>query len=190
MTVTVYCASSTQIAASYFEAAATLGRLLGEQQIQVVNGAGNIGLMKAVSDAALQAGGQVTGVIPHFMIEKGWCHTGLTQLIEVPDMHTRKQTMASLSDAAIALPGGYGTFEELLEIITWRQLGLYSKPVVILNLQHYYDPLLAMFQKAQEEHFMRPVATPLWEVAETPEEAVQLITNNRCRPSVPECDRV
>ena len=84
----------------------------------------------------------------------------------------------------------YGTFEELLEIITWRQLGLYSKPVVILNLQHYYDPLLAMFQKAQEEHFMRPVATPLWEVAETPEEAVQLITNNRCRPSVPECDRV
>ena len=170
MTVTVYCASSTQIAASYFEAAATLGRLLGEQQIQVVNGAGNIGLMKAVSDAALQAGGQVTGVMP--------------------DMHTRKQTMASLSDAAIALPGGYGTFEELLEIITWRQLGLYSKPVVILNLQHYYDPLLAMFQKAQEEHFMRPVATPLWEVAETPEEAVQLITNNRCRPSVPECDRV
>ena len=107
--VCVYSASSTKIDPAYFEAARTLGTLLAQHGIGVVNGAGNMGLMAAVSDAALQAGGQVTGVIPRFMVEQGWHHTGLTRLIEVDDMHQRKQLMARMSDAVIALPGGCGT---------------------------------------------------------------------------------
>ena len=173
--VCVYCASSTKIPAIYFEVANELGRLLGELQLNVVNGAGNIGLMRAVSDATLSAGGTVTGVIPHFMVEQNWYHKGLTQLIEVETMHERKQKMANLSDACIALPGGCGTLEELLEIITWKQLGLYVNPIVILNVNHYYDPLLQLFEQAIQEQFMRPQHQRLWAVAETAKEAVQLI---------------
>ena len=181
--VCVYCASSTQIAPLYFETASRLGRLLGERKIRVINGAGNIGLMKAVSDAALEAGGTVTGVIPRFMVEQGWQHTGLTELIQVETMHERKETMAHLSDAVIALPGGCGTLEELLEIITWKQLGLYTHPIVILNTGGYFDPLLAMFSQAVEEHFMRPQHTRMWSVAQSAEEAIDLIH------SLPEWDR-
>ena len=173
--VCVYCASSTKIPAIYFEVANKLGRLLGELQLNVVNGAGNIGLMRAVSDATLAAGGTVTGIIPHFMVEQNWYHKGLTQLIEVETMHERKQKMANLSDACIALPGGCGTLEELLEIITWKQLGLYVNPIVILNVNHYYDPLLQLFEQAIQEQFMRPQHQRLWAVAETAKEAVQLI---------------
>ena len=173
--VCVYCASSTKIPAPYFEVANELGRLLGEKRLNVVNGAGNIGLMRAVSDAALAAGGTVIGVIPHFMVEQDWYHKGLTKLIEVETMHERKQLMTNLSDACIALPGGCGTLEELLEVITWKQLGLYVNPIVILNVNHYYDPLLQLFDQAIQEHFMRPQHQRLWAVAETAEEAVQLI---------------
>ena len=115
--VCVYCASSTKIDSVYFDAARELGTLLGQRQIRLINGAGNMGLMSAVSDAALWAGGEVTGVIPRFMVEQGWHHTGLTQLVEVESMHQRKKTMADLSDAVIALPGGCGTLEELLDDI-------------------------------------------------------------------------
>lgn len=131
--VCVYCASSTQVASAYREAATELGHLLGERNLRVINGAGNSGLMCVVSDAALAAGGTVTGVIPRFMVEQDWCHKGLTDLVEVDSMHERKQRMADLSDAVIALPGGCGTLEELLEVITWKQLGLYLNPIVILN---------------------------------------------------------
>lgn len=173
--VCVYCASSTKIPSVYFDAAKELGRLLGERNLRLVNGAGSIGLMCAVSDATLAAGGTVTGVIPRFMVKQGWHHQGLTELIEVDTMHERKQRMADLSDAVIALPGGCGTLEELLEIITWKQLGLYLNPIVILNINHYYDPLLELFRKATEENFMRPQHTRLWAVADTPEEAIRLV---------------
>mgnify|MGYP002912670434 FL=1 len=153
--VCVYSASSTKIDPVYFDTAYELGTLLGQQHIRLINGAGNMGLMSAVSDAALAAGGEVTGVIPRFMVEQGWHHTGLTRLVEVESMHERKKMMADLSDAVIALPGGCGTLEELLEIITWKQLGLYLNPVVILNVKGYFDPLLAMLQRAVEENFMR-----------------------------------
>lgn len=175
--VCVYCASSTKIPAPYFEVANELGRLLGEKRLNVVNGAGNIGLMRAVSDAALAAGGTVIGVIPHFMVEQDWYHKGLTKLIEVETMHERKQLMANLSDACIALPGGCGTLEELLEVITWKQLGLYVNPIVILNVNHYYNPLLQLFEQAIQEHFMRPQHQRLWAVAETAEEALQIMFN-------------
>lgn len=173
--VCVYCASSTKIAPVYFEAATKLGMLLGERKLRLINGAGSIGLMCAVSDATLAAGGTATGVIPRFMVEQGWHHPELTELIEVESMHERKQLMADLSDAVIALPGGCGTLEELLEIITWKQLGLYLNPVVILNINHYFDPLLAMLWLAVDEQFMRPQHAEMWAVAETPEEAVELI---------------
>lgn len=173
--VCTYCTSSTKIAPCYFQAAEELGRLLAQEKIQIINGAGNIGLMAAISDAALQAGGKVTGVIPHFMIEQGWNHTGLTQTIAVENMHERKQTMADLSDAVIALPGGCGTLEELLEIITWKQLGLYLNPIVILNTNHFFDPLLNMLDKAIAENFMRNQHGKIWLVADEPAEAIQLI---------------
>ena len=173
-TVCVYCASSTKIDPAYTDAASTLGTLLGSRGIRVVNGAGNMGLMGAVSDAALAAGGRVTGVIPRFMVEQGWHHTGLSELLVTESMHERKQTMLHLADAVIALPGGCGTLEELLEAITWKQLGLYLNPIVILNLKGYYDPLLAMFDRAIGEHFMGVRHAGLWQVARSPQEAVEL----------------
>ena len=173
--VCVYSASSTKIDPVYFDTAYELGTLLGQQHIRLINGAGNMGLMSAVSDAVLAAGGEVRGVIPRFMVEQGWHHTGLTRLVEVESMHERKKMMADLSDAVIALPGGCGTLEELLEIITWKQLGLYLNPVVILNVKGYFDPLLAMLQRAVEENFMRTQHGSIWHVAKTVREAVELV---------------
>jgi len=173
--VCVYSASSTQIAPAYFEAATQLGRLLAIKGINLINGAGSIGLMAAASDAALAAGGTVTGVIPHFMVEQGWHHTGLTRLIETETMHERKQLMAQMADAVIALPGGCGTMEELLEIITWKQLGLYLNPIIILNVDGFYNPLLTMLHQAVEQQFMRPEHASIWRVASTPEEAVEML---------------
>lgn len=173
--VCVYSASSTKIDASYFQAAQELGHLLARQHINVINGAGCLGLMCQLSDAALEAGGTVTGIIPHFMVEQGWHHRGLTRLIETETMHERKQLMAELSDGIIALPGGCGTMEELLEVITWKQLGLYLNPIVILNINGFYDPLLQMLDQAIEQHFMRPEHGKIWQVATTVEEAVDLL---------------
>ena len=173
--VCVYSASSTQIAPAYFEAATQLGRLLAIKGINLINGAGSIGLMAATSNAALAAGGTVTGVIPRFMVEQGWHHTGLTRLVETENMHERKQLMARMADAVIALPGGCGTMEELLEIITWKQLGLYLNPIVILNVNGFYDPLLSMLQQAVNQHFMRPEHAGIWRVATTAEEAVEML---------------
>ena len=173
--VCVYSASSTQIAPAYFEAATQLGRLLAIKGINLINGAGSIGLMAATSNAALAAGGTVTGVIPRFMVEQGWHHTGLTRLVETENMHERKQLMARMADAVIALPGGCGTMEELLEIITWKQLGLYLNPIVILNVNGFYDPLLSMLQQAVDQHFMRPEHAVIWRVATTAEEAVEML---------------
>ena len=173
--VCVYSASSTKIAPVYFAVAEELGHLLASKGINLINGAGSIGLMAATSNAALASGGTVTGVIPQFMVEQGWHHTGLTQLIETETMHERKRLMADMSDGVIALPGGCGTLEELLEIITWKQLGLYLKPIVVLNVDGYFNPLLEMLQKAIDENFMRPEHGNIWVVAHTPEEAVQLL---------------
>ncbi len=173
--VCVYSASSTKIDPVYFRAAEELGRLLAEHRIRLINGAGSIGLMCSVADAVLKNSGEVTGVIPHFMVEQNWHHTGLTELIEVESMHERKQKMANLSDGIIALPGGCGTLEELLEIITWKQLGLYLNPIIIINVNGFFDPLLEMLEKAIEENFMRQQHGDIWKVARTPEEAVKLL---------------
>ncbi|WP_288732938.1 TIGR00730 family Rossman fold protein [uncultured Phocaeicola sp.] len=173
--VCVYCASSTKIPSVYFDAAERLGQLLAKQGINLINGAGRQGLMGRMSDATLACGGTVTGVIPHFMVEQGWHHHGLTRLIETETMHERKQLMAELSDGVIALPGGCGTMEELLEIITWKQLGLYLNPIIILNTDGFYDPLLTLLKQAIGQNFMRREHENIWQVASTPEEAVDLL---------------
>lgn len=173
--VCVYCASSTQIDEKYFRAAKELGTLIAQKGLRLITGAGNMGLMCAVEDAVLEAGGKATGIIPTFMMDEGWHHTGLTELIETQTMHERKQMMADLSDGVIALPGGCGTLEELLEIITWKQLGLYLNPIIILNIDGYYDPLLSQLQKAISEKFMRAIHGDIWKVATTPEEAIELL---------------
>lgn len=173
--VCVYSASSTKINQCYFDVANRLGELIADHGIRLVNGAGNIGLMNSVADAVLKNGGRVTGVIPRFMVEQNWHHSGLTELVEVDSMHERKQLMADLSDGVIALPGGCGTLEELLEIITWKQLGLYLNPVVILNVNHFFDPLIEMLEKAIDENFMRVEHGAIWQVATTPQEAIGLL---------------
>ena len=173
-TICVYGASSSMISETYKNAAFRLGRILAGKGIRLVNGAGKCGLMGACSDACIGAGGEVTGIIPHFMVEQGWQHRHLTHIIETVDMHERKSLMAKMSDAAIALPGGCGTIEELMELITWKQLGLYLKPIVLLNTDNFFEPLLSFLQKTVDEHFMRPQHTHIWHVAKSPEEAVDL----------------
>ncbi len=173
--VTVYCASSTQIAEKYNEYARTLGRLLAENNIRLINGAGNMGLMSLTADAVLEAGGQATGIIPQFMVDNNWHHTEMTELIIVPSMHERKQELIHRADALIALPGGPGTFEELTEVITMKQLGLINKPIIIVNIDGYYEPLLEMYEHAISEKFMHETYRGLWQVASTPEEAVDFL---------------
>lgn len=173
--ITVYCASSTHADRRLVDAARELGRLIALSGHPLVTGAGNMGLMGAVNDGAIAASGTTIGVIPRFMVERGWHHRGLTRLEVVEDMHSRKEMMASLACGVIALPGGFGTLEELLEIITWRQLGLYHGNIVILSIDGYYDKLLDMFDHAVGEHIINADhAHALFTVATTPEEAVRM----------------
>lgn len=176
--VCVFCASSANIDKRYLEAARELGTRLAQGGWRCVNGGGAVGLMGALTDGALDAGGQVTGVIPKFMVDNGWCYDRLEDVIVTADMHQRKQMMSEMADAVIAMPGGVGTFEELLETLTWRQLGLVKVPVIILNTLGYYDPLLAMLRHAIDEGFMKPSHSQLWTVASTPEEALSLLEDN------------
>ena len=135
--VCVFCGSSIGAKPAYAEAARNMGRLIAERRIGLVYGGGNVGLMGVIADAALEAGGEVIGVIPLALADREIAHTGLTQLHIVDSMHTRKAMMAELSDAFIAMPGGVGTFEELFEAITWTQLGLHRKPCGLLNVDGF-----------------------------------------------------
>ncbi len=174
MHITVYGASSGQVPDVYVAAARELGTLMAQSGHTLINGAGRTGLMGATADACLAAGGEAVGVIPQFMVEQGWQHDGMTRLVVTKDMHERKETMAAMSDACIALPGGVGTLEELLEIITWKQLGLYLKPIIVLNTAGYFDALFAQLTKAVDESFMRPQHQDIWCIADTPAEALLL----------------
>ena len=177
--VCVFCASSANIDERYLEAARELGRLLAEGGWRCVNGGGAVGLMGAVTDGALDADGEVTGVIPKFMVDNGWCYDRLEDVIVTADMHQRKQMMSEMADAVIAMPGGVGTLEELLETLTWRQLGLVKVPVIILNTLGYYDGLLAMLHHAIDEGFMKSSHAALWQVATTPAEAIALLEDTK-----------
>ena len=176
--VCVFCASSANIDERYLADAHQLGTLLAQGGWRCVNGGGAVGLMGAVTDGALDADGEVTGVIPKFMVDNGWCYDRLIDVVVTADMHQRKQIMSDMADAVIALPGGVGTLEELLETLTWRQLGLVKVPVIILNTLGYYDPLLAMLHHAIDEGFMKPSHGQLWQVAATPAEAISLLDND------------
>jgi uncharacterized protein (TIGR00730 family) len=158
--VCVFCGSSDGARSSYREAAAMLGRVLAARRIGVVYGGGNIGLMGALADAALGAGGDVIGVIPEHLVNKELAHRGVDLRI-VHSMHERKALMADLADAFIALPGGYGTLEEFCEVLTWSQLGLHAKPCGLLNVDGYYDSLLGLFDHAVAEGFVRPPSRDL-----------------------------
>ena len=175
--VCVFCASSANIDSRYLDDARELGRLLAVGGWRCVNGGGAVGLVGAVTDGTLDAGGEVTGVIPKFMVDSGWCYDRLQDVIVTADMHQRKQMMSEMADAVIALPGGVGTLEELLETLTWRQLGLIKTPVVILNSLGYYDSLLAMLGHAIDEGFMKPSHSQLWQVATTPDQAIDLLND-------------
>jgi len=155
--ICVFCGSSSGIRPSYAAAAALLARSLVARKIPIVYGGGKVGLMGALADAALEAGGEVIGVIPRSLVDKEVAHGRLPDLRIVGSMHERKAQMAELSDAFIALPGGYGTFEEFCEILTWTQLGLQRKPCGILNVEGYYDRLLGLFDHAVAEGFLKPV---------------------------------
>ncbi len=170
--ICVYGASCDDIAECYKAAAFRVGALIAESGYPLVSGGGRGGLMAAAINGATAGGGESVGVLPQFMIDKNWQHPALSSMIATPDMHTRKHKMASMSGGVIALPGGVGTLDELMEIITWKQLGLYTGNVVILNTDGYYDPLLEMLARIEERGFMRSGGVSLWSVAETPEEAV------------------
>jgi uncharacterized protein (TIGR00730 family) len=172
--IAVYCASSTQISDIYFRDARRLGQLMAEQGITLVNGAGNMGLMAESANGCLEKGGKAIGIIPSFMIKEGWCHDGMTEIVETGDMHERQAKMAEMTNAGIFLPGGCGTFAEFTELITWKQLGLYLNPIVLLNTNNYFDSLLNTLHQAIKENFMRPVHADIWRVAATPEDALKM----------------
>jgi len=178
-TVCVYCASSTQVKPSFFEATERLAKIFVTANMSVVYGAGASGLMGQLADTTLQSGGKITGVIPRFMFDEAWHHTALTSLVVTETMHERKEMMAGMADAVVALPGGCGTMEELLEVITWKQLGLFTKPIVILNIDNYFDSLIGMLHKAIEEKFMREIHGSIWQVVHTPDEVISAIHNSK-----------
>ncbi len=169
--IVIYGASSSDVDQRYVEWAHAVGRVIALSGHTLISGGGRGGLMAAAIEGAIEAGGRTVGVLPGFMMERGWNHPGLDTTLTTESMHERKKTMADLSCGAIALPGGVGTLDELFEIITWRQLGLYEGNVVIANAYGFYDMLLAHLRHTDDEHFMR--AHGLWTVADTPEDAVR-----------------
>jgi uncharacterized protein (TIGR00730 family) len=153
--ILVFCGSSPGARAEYAESAVGLGRLLAQRGLGLVYGGASVGLMGAVADGALAAGGEVVGVIPRQLVQREIAHTGLTDLREVTTMHERKALMAELSDAVIALPGGTGTLDELFELFTWSQLGLHRMPIGLLDVAGYWQPLLAMLDHMVTERLLR-----------------------------------
>jgi uncharacterized protein (TIGR00730 family) len=175
--VCVFCGSSAGARPAYADAARRIGTTLARHGLGLVYGGGRIGLMGVVADAALAAGGRVIGVIPEPLATKELAHTGLTELRVVRTMHERKALMAELSAGFLALPGGVGTFEEFFEIVTWAVLGLHRKPVGLLNVEGYYDPLRALLDHAVAERFVRPEHRALVVVSDQPEAlAADLLT--------------
>ncbi len=166
--VCVYCGSSDKMHQDYLEAARQMGAALAGRGLQLLYGAGRTGLMGALADGALEAGGEVIGIIPAIFNTHQLVHRGLTRLEVVESMHQRKTRLAELADAFIALPGGYGTFEEFFEILTWAQIGLHSKPIGLLNSHHYFDPLLTMVEHARAEGFIYDEHRALFTWAESP----------------------
>jgi uncharacterized protein (TIGR00730 family) len=179
----VFCGSSSGVHPDYAQAAQTVARLLCRRGIGLVYGGGNVGLMGTLANACLREGGRVIGVIPQALADKEVAHTGLTELRIVSSMHERKAVMADLSDAFVALPGGYGTWEELFEVLSWSQLGIQRKACGLLNVNGYYDPLLELADKSVAEGFLREVHRDLLLSDDDPERLLDRLSSS-CLPSV------
>jgi len=175
--VCVFCGSSSACDDHYLAAAAELGALLVENGYSITYGGGSLGPMGFLADAALAKGGSVTGVIPEFMCEVEWDHKGLTKLIVTDSMHSRKHRMVSESDAVIAMPGGCGTMEELLEVITLKRLGKFTGPVVFVNTNGFFKPLIDQLEKCISENFMDPRHRGMWNVVDSPVDVIHALEN-------------
>jgi len=182
--ICVFCGSSVGSRPQYAAAARELGRMLAERGLGVVFGGGKVGLMGVLADAALAAGGEAIGVIPEALVAREIGHSGLTKLHVVRSMHERKTLMADLADAFIALPGGYGTFEEFFEAVTWTHLGIHQKPCGLLNVDGYYDALLALLSRAVADGFIREANRAL--VLDTPDVPTLLQKLEAFRPAAAE----
>ncbi len=181
----VYCGSSTGARPLYREGAIALGGLIAASGMGLVYGGGHVGLMGAVADGALAAGGHVIGVIPRALMDRELGHTGIQDLRIVADMHERKMMMADLADGFIAMPGGWGTIEELAEMLTWLQLGIHAKPIGLLNLGGYYDPFLEFAERMVEQQFVRPEQRHLLAVESDP----QILLDRLTKPLPPPVDK-
>lgn len=176
MNVCVFASSSSKVNGEYQAAASRLGLLFAKNNIGVVYGGGGIGLMKNMADAVIMNGGRITGVIPSFMMEAGWDHSEVTNMIVTSDMGERKKQMFALSNAVVALPGGVGTLEELTEAITLKQLGLFKGPVIMLNTLGFYRSLIEFLDQMVSGNFMRLEHKGIWHIASTPDEVISLIS--------------
>jgi len=179
MTVCVFASSSSRIDNKYVKAAVELGALFARLKINVIFGGGGIGLMGALADAVIGNGGSITGVIPSFMNDEGWGHPHVNEMIVTKDMGDRKKNMFARADAVVALPGGIGTLEELTEAITLKQLGLYKGPVVILNTLNFYKSFIDFLEHMVKGNFLRVEHKGIWEIADTPEEVLIALSNNK-----------
>lgn len=179
MNVCVFCGSGTGVSPVFSEAARNLGLLFGRSSTRLIYGGGKIGLMGTIATAVMDAGGEVIGVIPRFLLDREVGHMGITSLEIVDSMHERKMRMAQLADAFVALPGGWGTMEELCEILTWKQLQLINQPVALLNTLHFFDPLLDQMRLMVREGFLKSENLDLLHVATNPEEIFSLLTSSQ-----------
>lgn len=180
--VAVFCASSDGVDPEIFKMARIVGEVLAKRDIRLIYGGSKLGLMGQVAAGVMENGGFVTGVIPEFLKTKEVVHTGLDRLITTKDMHERKLTMNELSDAFITLPGGFGTLEELFEIVTWSQLGLHRKPIGLLNINGFYDDLLSMLKNMTAKGLLKEENLEILLVADSIEELLKLMYNYKARP--------
>ncbi len=181
--ICVYCGSSPGKSKAFVESAKALGKELVKRDIGLIYGGASVGVMGEVADAVLSEGGKVTGIIPQFFVDKEVAHHELTDLIIVSSMHERKTLMAEMSDGFIALPGGYGTIEEIFEILTWSQLGFHQKPCSLLNIEGYYNDLISFVDNTVEQQFVKDVHRSMLLVESTPNKLLDLMTTYQA-PSV------
>ncbi|MFC7348409.1 TIGR00730 family Rossman fold protein [Chryseobacterium zhengzhouense] len=175
--ITVFCGSSFGSEEIYKEQAYWVGKTLAKENIRLIYGGANVGLMGAVADGTIQNGGKAIGVLPHFLQSKEIAHTNLTELILVETMHERKTKMNELSDGVVVLPGGYGTLEEFFEMITWAQLGLHKKPIAILNIDGFYDDLMKMVQTMVDKGFLKQINQEMLLVSDNIDELLEKMKN-------------
>lgn len=176
--VCVFCASSSQINSVYLNGAYQCGEVLAKEGIKIIYGGGGRGSMGYVANGALSLNAKVVGIIPKFMVDLEWAHQGLTELIIVESMAERKSKMLQMSDAVLVLPGGSGTLEELFETISLKRLGMYLKPIIILNTNNYYDPLMKLLESSVKENFMDEKHSGMWTFIKSPDEIMKAINNS------------